>query len=108
MFEKGRLCKKIAGRDKGEYGIILEVLGKDRILIDGNTRRRKTNRKHVEPLEKKYEIGKDTTTQKVQEILKKEGIPIKKKVKKEKQKTQKPEKNRGKKQDKNGRDRKKA
>lgn len=57
MFDIGRLCMKIAGRDAGQYCIIVEVIDKDYVLIDGLTRRRKCNVDHLEPFDKKAEIA---------------------------------------------------
>ncbi len=50
MFEVGTVCIKIAGRDSGEVGIVVDVLGNGYVLFDGNTRRRKCNINHLEPL----------------------------------------------------------
>lgn len=49
MFKPGLICKKTAGADKGKLCIILESK-EDIALIDGETRRRKCNIKHLEPL----------------------------------------------------------
>ena len=50
MMTVGRLCMKIAGRDAGKKCVIVEDLGKGYFLIDGETRRRKCNVTHLEPL----------------------------------------------------------
>ena len=50
MFEIGRLCVKIAGRDAGLKCLVVEVIDDNYVLIDGQTRRRKCNIKHLEPV----------------------------------------------------------
>ena len=54
----GDVCMKIAGRDAGQVCVIVNV-EKDGYLIDGGTRRRKCNAKHLEPLGKviKVKVG---------------------------------------------------
>ncbi len=58
MIEIGRVCVKITGRDAGKKCIIIEILDDNTVLIDGETRRRKCNVKHLEFLDKKIEIAK--------------------------------------------------
>ncbi|MCD6464501.1 hypothetical protein J7L02_03200 [Candidatus Woesearchaeota archaeon] len=49
MFKPGMVCLKTAGRDAGKYCVVLTI--KDNYaLIEGYTRRRKCNIKHLEPL----------------------------------------------------------
>ena len=52
MIEIGRLCMKIAGRDAGRYCLIIEIIDKTYVLIDGATRRKKCNISHLELLGK--------------------------------------------------------
>lgn len=58
MFEVGRLCVKIAGRDAGQKCVIVDVEKDGFVLIDGLTRRRKCNIKHLEPLKTTLKISK--------------------------------------------------
>lgn len=50
MFEIGQVCIKTAGRDAGDYCVVVEDVGEDRVLVDGQTRRREVNIKHLEPI----------------------------------------------------------
>jgi len=50
MYEVGRLCVKIAGRDAKGKCVIVDIVDKNSVLIDGQVRRRKCNIKHLEPL----------------------------------------------------------
>ena len=50
IYEVGRLCVKLAGRDAGKKCVILEQFDNTYVLVDGATRRKKVNIKHLEPL----------------------------------------------------------
>lgn len=58
MNEIGRLCMKIAGRDSNKVCVIVDVVDENTVLIDGQTRRRKCNIKHLEPLSQTVKISK--------------------------------------------------
>ena len=61
MIEVGRLCIKIAGRDAGLKCVIVDVLDDKFVLIDGETRRRKCNILHLEPLKDTIKIKKNAS-----------------------------------------------
>lgn len=89
MYEIGRLCVKIAGRDASKKCLIVDVLDSVFVLVDGQTRRRKCNILHIEPLDRVIKIKKGASHSDVVEALKKEGIEVvetKPKEKKEKPK----------------------
>lgn len=79
MIKIGRLCMKIAGRDAGKHCLIVEVLDNKNVLIDGETRRRKCNLNHLEPLDKVAKLKKSASHYAVVEQLKKLGIEVKEK-----------------------------
>ena len=56
MIEVGRLCVKIAGRDAGKKCVVIEILDNNFVMIDGQTRRRKCNILHLEPLDEVVKI----------------------------------------------------
>ncbi len=58
IFEVGRLCVKIAGRDAGNKCVVVEQIDDTYVLVDGNVRRKKVNLKHLEPLAEVLEVGK--------------------------------------------------
>ena len=92
MIEIGRLCVKIAGRDAGKKCIIIDVMDDKYALIDGETRRRRCNVLHLEPLNQVLKVEKDATHGDVLRALKEigvEGLQTK-----PKQKVQKPIKKR--------------
>ncbi|MBT4351299.1 50S ribosomal protein L14e [archaeon] len=57
MIDIGRICVKISGRDANKKCVIVEIYDDNYVLIDGETRRRKCNVRHLEPLEKTIKIS---------------------------------------------------
>ena len=91
----GQLCVKIAGRDAGKRCIIIDEVDSNYVLIDGQTRRRKCNIKHLEPLDKIIKIKKGAANKDVVKALKDLKIDTEGKKEKEKKvKTEKPVKKR--------------
>ncbi len=90
-MEIGRLCVKLAGRDSGRECLIVEDLGKGLVTIDGNTRRRKCNVRHLEFLPQIAKIKKGATHDEVITALKSLDIKIRDEFK-AKHKTEKKEK----------------
>jgi len=79
MFEIGRVCMKIAGRDAGSICVVVEVLENPFVLVDGQTRRRKCNILHLEPLNKIAIIKKGADNKEVVKALKDEGFSVEEK-----------------------------
>jgi len=76
MIEIGRLCVKLAGRDAGKECLIVDVLDKSFVTIDGNTRRRKCNVDHLEILPQKAKIKKGASHEEVVKALEQMGVKI--------------------------------
>ncbi|MBW3001744.1 50S ribosomal protein L14e [Candidatus Woesearchaeota archaeon] len=74
MIEIGRLCIKTAGRDAGKKCVIVEILDERFVLIDGETRRKKCNQLHLEPLKDKIDIKKGASHADVTAEFKKLGL----------------------------------
>lgn len=91
-IEIGRLCVKIAGRDAGKKAVIIDILDDKYVLIDGETRRRKCNILHLEPLNQALKIEKNASHEEVAKVLKEIGIESRQT--KPKPKTEKPRKKR--------------
>jgi len=70
MIEIGRLCLKTAGRDAGKHALVVDVLDNNFVLIDGETRRRKCNIKHLEPLAQVVKIKKNASHEEISKVLK--------------------------------------
>ena len=88
MIEIGRLVVKIAGRDAGKKGVIIDILDDKFVLVDGETRRRKVNVLHIEPLNQVLKIGKNTSHEDVAKAL--DELGLKARATKPKPKTQRP------------------
>jgi large subunit ribosomal protein L14e len=72
VYDIGRLCVKTMGREAGHYCIIVDVIDKNYLLIDGLTvRRRRINYKHIEPLTETVEIKKGANHEDVEAAIKK-------------------------------------
>lgn len=92
-IEIGRLCIKLAGRDAGKECLIVDILDKNFVLVDGNTRRRKCNVGQLEFSGQKAELKKGSSHEEVLEALKGLGIKLpKKKVSTKVRKTKENEK----------------
>ncbi len=76
MFEPGRLCVKIAGRDAGKTCVIVKKIDDLIVLIDGETRRRKCNVRHLEPLEKTVDLNEDASHDEVKAVFEKFGLVV--------------------------------
>ena len=88
MFEVGRLCVKLAGRDAGKKCVVIEVLEKNYVLVDGETRRRKCNIMHLEPLNQVIDITDKASHETV--ISEFEKIDLVPRITKPRQKTVRP------------------
>lgn len=92
MIEIGRMVVKLAGRDAGKKAVIVDILDNNYVLLDGETRRRKCNINHIEPLKDKIKIKKGASHAQVAEEFKKLGLSVR--TTKPKPKTERPRKKR--------------
>ena len=108
MFEVGRLAVKTAGRDAGKKCVVIDTVDDNHVLIDGETRRKKCNLKHLEPLHNVIKISKGISHEDLAKELKKLNIEARstkpkqaaEKPKKQKKEKPKPEDKKSKKADK--------
>ena len=80
--EIGRLCMKTAGRDAGRECLIIDKIDNNFVMIDGNTRRRKCNIKHLEILPKTVKISAKATHDQVMKALEQLGVSARREPKK--------------------------
>jgi len=73
IFDTGRVCVKLAGRDAGKRCVIVECLDSQFVLVDGETRRRKVNVKHLEPLEEVLDIKPGISHEQLHAVFEKRG-----------------------------------
>lgn len=76
MMDVGRVCVKIAGRDAGLRCVVVEVIDSNYVMIDGQTRRRKCNIKHLEPLPITLPVKKGASHDKVATAFKTMNIAV--------------------------------
>jgi|SRR3989344_4590019 len=76
LFQVGRLCVKTAGRDAGRKCVVIESIDANFVVIDGNTRRKKVNIKHLEPLDKILEIKSKAASDEVKKAFAKLGLAV--------------------------------
>ena len=75
----GDVCIKVAGRDAGKVCVVVDILDNNRVLVDGETRRRKVNPVHLALIGKQARVEKGASHEKVLEAIKsaKELEPVK-------------------------------
>ncbi|MCK4669715.1 MAG: hypothetical protein KAT43_00820 [Nanoarchaeota archaeon] len=88
----GTLCLKIAGRDAGLKCVVLSSPEKNVVLVDGETRRKKCNLKHLHSLKTVLKLKENASHAEVVSAFKELGIDLKEK--KSKPKTERPVKKR--------------
>lgn len=90
MFEIGRVCMKLAGRDAGMRCVVIDIVDKNTVVVDGETRRRKCNVLHLEPLDKKIELSKNAPAAEIERAMKELGFGYTKKSGKKDDKAKAP------------------
>ncbi len=94
MTKVGQAVMKIAGRDAGEIGIIIDVINDNYVLVDGMTRRRKCNIKHLEFLDADAKIKKNAPHSEAAKALETFGINTSEKKGSKREVKEKPRKTR--------------
>lgn len=92
VFEVGRVCMKIAGRDARKKCVVVDVLDNMYVMIDGETRRRKCNIAHLEPLNLAIDLKANANNEDVVKALKEQGIVCDEKKNAQKQPQPRPKK----------------
>jgi large subunit ribosomal protein L14e len=73
----GDLCVKLSGRDAGKKCVVLKAHDNNRVLIDGETRRRLCALSHLEPLNKTLDLKEEASHEDVVSAFKIElGVEI--------------------------------
>ncbi len=80
IFNVGRLCVKIAGRDAGRKCVIVDTLDAHYVVVDGDVRRKKVNINHLEPLAEVVELKAGARHEDVQALFVKRGLSVWKNV----------------------------
>jgi large subunit ribosomal protein L14e len=90
MIEIGRLCVKTAGRDARRKCVVIDVLENSYVMVDGQTRRRKVNIAHLEPINQVIKIKKGASHEEVSKAFEELGLETRTSTPKEK--TERPRK----------------
>ncbi len=76
LFDVGRICVKLAGRDAGRRCVVIEKVDVQFVVVDGDVRRKKVNVKHLEPLDRTVELKAGATHEVVKAVFKKLGFSV--------------------------------
>lgn len=72
VYDIGRVCVKTMGREAGNYCVIVDIIDKNYVIIDGlKVRRRRANFNHVEPTADMIDIKKGADHQTIKTAIKK-------------------------------------
>jgi len=72
VYDIGRLCVKTMGREAGVHCVIVDIIDKNYLLIDGlKVRRRRVNYRHIEPITETIEIKKGASHEQIEAAIKK-------------------------------------
>ncbi|MBD3253838.1 MAG: 50S ribosomal protein L14e [Candidatus Lokiarchaeota archaeon] len=71
VYDIGRIVVKTMGREAGYYGVIVDIIDKNYLLVDGlQIRRRRVNYKHIEPTSDTIDIKKGASNTDVEKAIK--------------------------------------
>ena len=76
LYQVGRMCMKIAGRDAGRKCVVVEVVDERFVVVDGDVRRKKVNVKHLEPLADKLELKSKASHEDVKTAFNKLSLTV--------------------------------
>ena len=72
VYDIGRVCVKTMGREAGNYCVIIDIIDKNYLLIDGlKVKRRRVNYNHIEPTTDMIEIKKGAKKKDLEDAIKK-------------------------------------
>ncbi|OYT53314.1 MAG: 50S ribosomal protein L14e [Candidatus Altiarchaeales archaeon ex4484_2] len=75
ILEKGRVCRKVRGRDAGDYCVVLKEPEGNKVMVDGKkVKRGEVSIRHLEPLPVVLKIRKGSKTETIVKALEKEGF----------------------------------
>lgn len=94
MFDIGRICVKIAGKEAGKTCIIVDKIDNKNVLIDGDVKRKHCNMAHLEPTKHVLKIKKGASSAEIKKALNTEGHEVVEKKGPKVKKAEKPIKQR--------------
>ena len=78
IFDVGRICVKLAGREAGRKCIVVDKLDKNYVIISGpvkisKVKRRRVNLKQLEPIDELIKIKKGISDEELEKVLQSEN-----------------------------------
>jgi len=75
MFEVGRVCVKLAGREAGKKAVVVERIDRNFVLVDSpEIKRRRCNVRHLEPLDVVLKISEGASKEEIEKAMKEAGL----------------------------------
>lgn len=79
IFDIGRVCVKIAGREAGRKCVVVDIIDDNFVLVTGpkhltGVKRRRANVKHLEPLPFKIDVQRGASDEEVLKALEQAGL----------------------------------
>lgn len=75
VFEVGRVAVKTLGREAGQHCVVVEIIDKSYVLVDGTkVRRRRSNVRHLAPTPTVLDLKKGADTKAVQKAIEAAGM----------------------------------
>lgn len=75
VYEIGRVCVKLMGREAAHYAVVVDIIDKSYLLIDGlRVKRRRCNYKHLEPIDEVIDISKGASHEDVVAAIEDAGL----------------------------------
>ncbi|MFX0187141.1 MAG: 50S ribosomal protein L14e [Candidatus Hodarchaeota archaeon] len=72
IYDIGRIVVKTRGREAGKYAVIVDIIDKNYLLVDGlKVRRRRVNYNHIEPTPDLINIEKGANHIEIEAAIKK-------------------------------------
>ena len=75
VYDLGRICVKTMGREAGHHCVIVDIIDKNYLLVDGlKVKRRRVNFNHIEPLTETIKIKKGANHKEIEAAIKKANL----------------------------------
>jgi len=75
VYDLGRICVKTMGREAGRHCVIVDIIDKNYLLVDGlKVKRRRVNFNHIEPLTDIIDIKKGANHEEIEAAIKKANL----------------------------------
>ncbi len=79
VFDVGRVCVKIAGREAGRKCVVVDIIDDNFVLVTGpkaltGVKRRRANVRHLEPTPHRVDIPRGASDDEVVKALEKAGL----------------------------------